>query len=271
MKYNTNVLSIAGSDSSAGAGIQADLKTITSLSAFGLTVITLITAQNTTGVQNVFSLPLDIIEQQIDSIFSDIVVHSVKIGALYNSEIIQIVEKKLIEYKAKNIVLDPVIFSKNMSLLLQQEAVNTMKKLLLPLATILTPNIPEAEILSGMKIVSRNDMVNVGLNILSFGCNAVLIKGGHLEIDEYCIDCLVYKGNDGIHDVLFFDNKRIKTKNTHGTGCTLSAAIATFLGQGNDIKNSISKAKQYISKAINGAIEHKLGKGCGPVDHFYKT
>jgi hydroxymethylpyrimidine/phosphomethylpyrimidine kinase len=265
MNNKSTILSIAGSDSSAGAGIQADLKTISSLGGYGLTVITLITAQNTQGVQDVYPLPLSIIEQQIDSVFSDIKVDSVKLGALYNDVIIKLVARKLAQYNVKNIVLDPVIFSKNMSALLKEDAIFELKETLIPMSIIVTPNIPEAEVLTNIPIKNKTDMEQASLKLLSLGCQSVLIKGGHLNIEDKAIDCLILNKND----ITFLENKKIDTQNTHGTGCTLSSAIATFLAKNFSIKSSVEKAKNYISLAIEAAKSQKIGHGHGPVEHFF--
>lgn len=270
MKYRHKILTIAGSDSSAGAGIQADLKTISSLGSYGLTVITMVTAQNTQGVQNIHPMSSDIVDQQIDSVFSDIRVDAVKLGALYDSTIIGAVVDKLKCYDAANIVLDPVMFSKNLSKLLKDDAVEAMKMHLIPICRMITPNISEAESLTDMKISNKQNMEEAGRRILELGCQSVLIKGGHLNLDDKAVDCLILKNEKAEIEIEYFESDRVDTKNTHGTGCSLSSAIATFLGQGCTIKEAVSKAKKYITLAIESAKTHKLGEGFGPVDHFFE-
>ena len=264
-----NILTIAGSDSSAGAGIQADMKTISALGSYALTVITIVTAQNTQGVQSIYPMSVEAVISQLDSVFSDIDVHSVKLGALYDDKIIESVSERLKHYSVQNIVCDPVMFSKNSSALLKEESLYSMKNNLIPLCKIITPNISEAEILSGVKILNTDDMESAGRIILNLGCKSVLVKGGHLDIGGKSIDCLIFRDRENEINIEYFESHRINTINTHGTGCTLSSAIATFLGQGLGLKESILRAKRYITFAIESAKNQKLGKGIGPVNHFF--
>lgn len=257
------VLTIAGSDSSGGAGIQADLKTFTMHNTFGMSVITAITAQNTTGVRSIQNINKEIIEDQIDAVFEDIYPKAVKIGMVSNAEIIKVIAKKLRKYEAQNIVLDTVMVSTSGHTLLEKEARETLRDELLPLASIITPNLPEAEILCGFEITNEDEMRKACEEISTYYKGYILIKGGHLETGEKATDIL-YK--DGKYEV--FENDFIDNKNTHGTGCTLSSAIAANLALGKDIGESVKLAKDYVYKAILSRID--LGKGKGPIDHMYK-
>ncbi|QGU94750.1 bifunctional hydroxymethylpyrimidine kinase/phosphomethylpyrimidine kinase [Clostridium bovifaecis] len=252
------VLTIAGSDSCGGAGIQADLKTMSALGVYGMSVICAVTAQNTQGVTAVQEISKEIVEAQMRAIFDDIEVDAVKIGMVSNSEIISTIKNILLEYKIKNIVLDPVMISKSGYYLLKPEAIHELKNLI-SISDIVTPNIPEAEELTGIKITSEEDMKKAALEINSYGVKNILVKGGH-------------RCNDST-DVLYFDNKflsiegtRIETKNTHGTGCTLSSAIASFLAKGHSIDEAVKLSKDYISMAIKNSFS--IGHGVGPVGHF---
>lgn len=255
-----NVLTIAGSDSSGGAGIQADLKTFSAHGVFGMSVITAITAQNTQGVFGVQDISVDMIEKQIDAIFDDIRVDALKIGMVSQIETIKAISGKLKQYSPENIVLDPVMISKSGYDLLVPEAKETLIRELLPLATIATPNIPEAEVISGMSINSLKQMEEAAIKIHSLGAKNVLIKGGHMEDDATDV---LYNGSKFI----YFKSERINTKNTHGTGCTLSSAIASNLAKGFTIEESVANAKDYITTAIKHSLS--LGKGVGPTNHFY--
>ncbi|MBS4534905.1 bifunctional hydroxymethylpyrimidine kinase/phosphomethylpyrimidine kinase [Clostridium sp. D2Q-14] len=256
-----NVLTIAGSDSSGGAGIQADLKTFSAHGVFGMSVITAVTAQNTQGVFDVEDISVDIIKKQIDAIFDDIEVDALKIGMVSQIDTIEAIASKLRKYKPANIVLDPVMISKSGYDLLIPEAKGTLIKELLPLSTIVTPNIPEAEVISRMDINSLEEMKKAAMKIYELGARNVLIKGGHREGDT-AIDIL-YNGKDFID----FKSERINTKNTHGTGCTLSSAIASNLARNFNIEDSVLNAKKYITIAIKTSFS--LGKGVGPTNHFY--
>ncbi|AWI03299.1 bifunctional hydroxymethylpyrimidine kinase/phosphomethylpyrimidine kinase [Clostridium drakei] len=252
------VLTIAGSDSCGGAGIQADLKTMSALGVYGMSVIAAITAQNTVGVQDVMDVTDEMIEAQITSIFTDIDVDSVKIGMVSNNKTIEVIKKLLLKFKAKNIVLDPVMVSKSGYFLLKPEAQEAIKELV-AISDLVTPNIPEAEVLTNMKIENENDMKNAAVKIKELGVKNVLIKGGHRCNDAN--DILLC--NDGFVNL---EGHRINTKNTHGTGCTLSSAIASYLAKGYSIKQAVTLSKEYITKAIENSFS--IGHGVGPVGHF---
>lgn len=253
-------LTIAGSDSSGGAGIQADLKAMTMNGVFAMSAITALTAQNTTGVQGIFEVIPDFLGMQIDSVFTDIRPDAVKIGMVSSDKLISVIAEKLLFYKAANIVVDPVMVSTSGSKLICDNAIDTLKKELLPLAALVTPNIPEAEVLSDMTIHTSEDMIKAAEYISnSFGC-AVLLKGGHSLNDA---NDLLYSDNK----YEWFYGKRIDNPNTHGTGCTLSSAIAANLAKGHDLKTSVKKAKDYISGALGAMLD--LGKGSGPMNHAF--
>lgn len=252
------VLTIAGSDSSGGAGIQADLKTMSAIGVYGMSVITAVTAQNTVGVQAVMDVNPEIVEAQIRAVFDDIEVDAVKIGMVSNSYNISVIQKLLVEYGAKNVVLDPVMISKSGYFLLKLEAKQTMKNMI-EIVDVITPNIPEAEVLSGIKIKNKNDMKEAAFKIKELGARNVLIKGGHRYDDAD--DILLYNDN-----ILNFKGCRINTKNTHGTGCTLSSAIASYLAKGYKLDKAVRLSKDYIIKAIKNSFD--IGKGVGPVGHF---
>ena len=255
------ILTIAGSDSGGGAGIQADIKSIHANGGFAISAITSVTAQNTCEVTSAFDLPIEIIEAQIDTVFADFEISAVKTGMLSNAEIVQAVAKKLGQYSPKNIVVDPVMISKSGFPLLQEPAIETIISSLIPLATILTPNVHEAQLLSNMTIQNVTEAKAAAKKIHQIGCHGVLIKGGHME-DETSVDVLFSENK-----FQFFESERINTKNTHGTGCTYSAAIATQLGLGKSLSSSIESAKDYITNAIRHSLE--IGHGHGPTNHFY--
>ncbi|MHC6180608.1 bifunctional hydroxymethylpyrimidine kinase/phosphomethylpyrimidine kinase [Clostridium sp. JNZ X4-2] len=252
------VLTIAGSDSSGGAGIQADLKTMSALGVYGMSVITAVTAQNTVGVQDVLDISPEIVEAQIRSIFDDIKVDAVKIGMASNSKTISVIKKLLIEYKAKNIVLDPVMISKSGYFLLKPEAETAIKDMV-NIADIVTPNIPEAEILTGLKINNESEMEEAAFKIKESGAKNVFVKGGHRCNDAN--DILLYNNK-----ILTLKGHRINTKNTHGTGCTISSAIASYLAKDYTMDRAVDLSKQYITKAIENSFP--IGSGVGPVGHF---
>lgn len=254
------VLTIAGSDSSGGAGIQADIKTITAHKLYAMSAITALTAQNTTGVYGVMDASGDFVKKQLDCIFTDIVPDAVKIGMVSSLDIIDAIASKLKEYKASNIVVDPVMVATSGSSLISDEAKEALTEKLLPLGSIITPNIPEAEVLSGVKITDEDSMITAAKTISSKIPGAVLIKGGHY--DDNANDLLY--DND---DIFWFKGERIDTNNTHGTGCTLSSAIACNLAMGFSKAESIKNAKDYITGALKDGLD--LGKGCGPLNHMY--
>jgi hydroxymethylpyrimidine/phosphomethylpyrimidine kinase len=254
-------LSIAGSDCSGGAGIQADIKTMTMNGVYAMSAITALTAQNTMGVFAISETTPEFLKGQIDAVFEDIYPDSVKIGMVSSSELISVIAEKLKFYKAKNIVVDPVMVATSGSELMKTDAVQTLIEKLLPIATVVTPNIPEAEVLSGEKIQSKEDMMNVAKSIGDkFGC-AVLLKGGHSINDAN--DLLYSNGT-----LKWFEGKRINNPNTHGTGCTLSSAIASYLAKGYSLDESIRNAKDYISGALSAMLD--LGRDSGPMNHAFK-
>lgn len=254
-------LTIAGSDSSGGAGIQADLKTMTALGVYGMSAITALTAQNTTGVQSIFEVTPKFLEDELDSIFTDIFPDSVKIGMVSNADLIRVISKKLREYNAKNIVVDPVMVSTSGSKLMEDGAKDTLLSELFKVADIITPNIPEAEALTGQSIKSKDDMVEAAKKIGEFFEGYILLKGGHSTDDA---DDLLYKNSEKI----WIKGERIKNPNTHGTGCTLSSAIASYLAMGHDVPESVYLAKEFITGAISAKLD--LGKGRGPLNHMWK-
>ncbi|ERJ11859.1 bifunctional hydroxymethylpyrimidine kinase/phosphomethylpyrimidine kinase [Haloplasma contractile] len=255
------LLTIAGSDSSGGAGIQADLKTFSAHEVFGMSVITAVTAQNTQGVFAVQDIDPGIIKKQIEAIYDDILVSAVKIGMVSQVETIKTIADTLKHYNEQNIVLDPVMISKSGYDLLQPDAKEALIEHLIPLARVITPNIPEAEVITGRSIKTVVEMKEAAKMIFEMGPSYVLVKGGHLE-EEDSTD-LLYDGTD----FYFYTSKRVPTKNTHGTGCTLSSAIAANLGKGQEIRDAIKNAKDYIQMAIEHSFS--IGKGVGPVHHFH--
>ncbi len=254
------VLTIAGSDCSGGAGIQADIKTITAHRMYAMSVITALTAQNTTGVYGVLEATPEFVGSQLDCVFEDIRPDAVKIGMVSNIEIIKVISEKLKEYKAENIVVDPVMVSTSGGKLLRDNAVDALITYLFPIAAVITPNIPEAETLTGFSITCREDMQKAAKKIMEFGCKSVLVKGGHLE--ESADDLLCTEGK-----FYWFEAPKIENPNTHGTGCTLSSAIACNLALGLTLPESIRNAKEYITGALKAGLN--LGKGRGPLNHCF--
>lgn len=253
-------LTIAGSDSCGGAGIQADIKTMTTNGVYAMSVVTALTAQNTTGVSGIFEVTSDFLEKQIRAVFEDIKPDAVKIGMVSSSDLIKTIAENLKKYHAKNIVLDPVMVATSGAKLIGDDAIATLQEYLIPLATVITPNIPEAEVLSGMRITTEEEMIEAAKFISGkFHC-AVLLKGGHSINDA---NDLLY--SDGKYQ--WFYGKRINNPNTHGTGCTLSSAIASNMAKGKSLEQSVEKAKEYISGALNAMLD--LGKGSGPMNHAF--
>ena len=253
-------LSIAGSDCSGGAGIQADIKTMTMNGVYAMSAITAMTAQNTTGVRAIQESTPDFLKQQIDAVFEDIYPDAVKIGMVASSELIRVIAERLRYYDAKNVVVDPVMVASAGSSLIKQEAVQTLIQELLPISTLVTPNIPEAQVLSGMSIQNKEDMIAAAKQIGDQYHCAVLLKGGHSINDA---NDLLYA--DGA--LVWFEGKRIDNPNTHGTGCTLSSAIASNLAKGYTLAESVQKAKDYVSGALAAMLD--LGKGSGPMNHAF--
>ena len=259
MKMKT-ALTIAGSDCSGGAGIQADLKTMTMNGVYAMSAITALTAQNTTGVRAIQESTPDFLKQQLDAIFEDIYPDAVKIGMVASSELIRVIADRLRHYEAKNIVVDPVMVATSGSALMKNDAVQTLTEELLPISTLVTPNIPEAQVLSGLKIESKEDMVNAVKHIGDNYHCAVLLKGGHSINDANDLLC----ANGELH---WFEGERIDNPNTHGTGCTLSSAIASNLAKGYTLAESVQRAKDYISGALAAMLD--LGQGSGPMNHAF--
>lgn len=254
-------LTIAGSDCSGGAGIQADLKTMSALGVFGMSVVVSVVAENTARVVSAFDVPQNIIADQIDAVFEDIAVDAVKVGMLSSPACMQTVAEKLAEYAPAHTVIDPVMYAKNGCPLMAEGSIDTFAKIILPLASLITPNVPEAEKLTGTEIKNVADMKKAAEKIASAGAKAVLVKGGHITGDA--VDVFF----DGA-EFTEYKKPRIDTKNTHGTGCTLSSAIASYLALGEKLPDAVKKAKEYVTGAIENALD--IGKGCGPTDHFWR-
>jgi len=260
LQAKSRVLIIAGSDSSGGAGIQADIKTITALGSYAMTAVTAVTAQDTKGVKKITPISTKNVQKQITMVLDDIGSDAVKIGMLHNSSIVKCVYSILKKYKLKNIVLDPVMVAKGGAKLINNSSIVYLKKLLLPLSNIITPNIPEAEILTGYSISNKEDMIKAAKKILNMGSKNVLLKGGHLK-NKMIFDILASKKG-----IRIFSKKKIKTKNTHGTGCTLSSALATCLSQKKNVLKSCKISLKYVDQAIVSAPGY--GKGFGPLNHL---
>lgn len=259
------VLTIAGSDSGGGAGIQADIKTISAMGCYASSAITAVTVQNTLGVQAVHPIPLDILEGQIDAILSDIGADAIKIGMLHTSKVVNLVAEMIEKYGIRNVVLDPVMVSTSGHKLIEDDAIESIKNRLIPLSRVITPNIPEAEILSGCKISSEQDFEQIAKKLSFNKSVSVLLKAGHLDND-----CLVdYFYNVEDNTITLLPSKRVKTRNTHGTGCTLSSAFASALARGEDLTLAAKSAKKYIEQAIEFGAEYEIGHGHGPVNHGF--
>lgn len=259
-------LSIAGFDGSGGAGIQADLKVFSAFGCYGMTVLTALPVQNTTGVKKCYPLPLESIEEQLEAIFEDIIPDAIKIGMLFSSEVIELVSESLLKYATKiPIVVDPVMVAKSGDNLLLPEAIKSIKEKIIPVSTIITPNLLEAKELAGIEVRTKEEMLTIAKELLKFGSKSVLLKGGHLKDSNESCDLLITANSN----YEWFSYPRIETKNTHGTGCTLSSAIASCLALGLDLFDSCRIAKKYINKALKAAQRRHIGKGIGPVHHFY--
>ena len=265
-KYH-RVLTIAGSDSGGGAGIQADLKTFSALGCYGMSVITALTAQNTIGVSAIHAVPPDFAAEQLEAVFNDIGADAVKIGMLYSAELIETVARQLEKHHAENVVLDPVMIAKSGDKLLMDEAIEAIKQYLMPIAAVTTPNLPEASTLLNHRISNLEDMREAAREIARYGSRSILIKGGHLDDDNNSIDLLFIGPEDRF---IMLKGERITTRNTHGTGCTLSSAIASFLARGLPLEEAVRSAKEYITGALLAGTEYEIGKGHGPVHHFFK-
>ncbi|WP_022666786.1 bifunctional hydroxymethylpyrimidine kinase/phosphomethylpyrimidine kinase [Desulfospira joergensenii] len=265
MKTYFRALTIAGSDSGGGAGIQADLKTFSALGVFGMSAITALTAQNTRVVTGIFPAPPEFIARQIDTVLEDIGTDGVKIGMLHSPEVIEAVADRLAHWKCTNIVLDPVMISKSGDKLLLDNAIQALKTKLIPLADIITPNLPEASVLLGRDVTGYRDMEEAVRDLAALGCPNVLLKGGHLEEEK--IRDLLFQARSGTLTEL--PAQRIHTPNSHGTGCTLSSAVCAFLARGMDLETAVKNANTYIHGALKAGAGYKIGKGHGPVKHFY--
>ena len=263
-KYKVpTVLSIAGFDGSGGAGIQADTKTISSLGCYAMNVLTALPVQNTQGVKNIFDIPVEAVKEQLDCLFEDIYPDSIKIGMVHNSKLVQTISDFLKDYKG-SIVFDPVMVSTSGHRLIQEETIAAIKELLFPIAHIITPNLDEVSVLVGREISTVHAMEEVADEILSLGCNAALLKGGHLQSD--ILTSILIQKNQAAQ---YFESKRVQTKNTHGSGCSLSSAIASFLARGYHLEQSTENALMYINSAIKGSKDLVIGKGNGPLNHFF--
>lgn len=259
------VLTIAGSDSGGGAGIQADIKTISAMGCFATSAITAVTVQNTLGVKAVHPIPLDILEGQIDAVLSDIGTDAIKIGMLYSLEVVNIVANMIEKYQVKNIVVDPVMVSTSGYRLIEENAIEVIKNRLIPLSRVITPNIPEAEILADCKISSEQDFDKVARRLSGNSGVSVLLKAGHLYGD-YLVDYF-YNAENGTTTML--PSKRVETQNTHGTGCTLSSAFAAALAKEDDLTLAVKYAKKYVEQAIIYGADFKIGGGYGPINHGF--
>lgn len=254
-------MTIAGSDSGGGAGIQADLKTFAALGVYGTSVVTAITAQNTVGVTGVHPVPVEMVIAQIEAVVTDIGVDAVKTGMLFSGETIEAVAREMAHFKVARLVVDPVMVAKSGDRLLREDAVEALRHSLLPLATVVTPNVPEAETLAGMKIESTEDARRAAKIIIGAGAQAVVVKGGHLPGNP--VD-LFY---DGV-EYREFDGPRIETRNTHGTGCTFASAIAASLARGAEVVEAVEAAKEYVTEALRSSLD--VGQGHGPLNHFHR-
>jgi hydroxymethylpyrimidine/phosphomethylpyrimidine kinase len=265
MKTYFRALTIAGSDSGGGAGIQADLKTFSALGCFGMSVITALTAQNTREVAGIFPIPPLFIGQQMDAVLADIGTDAVKIGMLHSPEVIFTVARHLEKWQCPHVVLDPVMVAKSGDKLLREEAVEALKTTLIPMAAIITPNLPEASVLLGRKVADRSDMAGAAKDLADLGCPHVLLKGGHLS-GAGSGDLLFSAGTGKL---LELPGDRIQTANSHGTGCTLSSAVCAGLAKGLDIPGAVKAAKAYITGSLAAGAGFSLGQGHGPVHHFF--
>ena len=263
--YN-RVLTIAGSDSGGGAGIQADIKAISAMGCYATSAITAVTVQNTIGVQAVHPIPLDILEGQIDAVLSDIGADAVKIGMLYSAEVVTLVARMIEKYGIRNLVLDPVMVSTSGHRLIEETAIEVIKEKLMPLTRVLTPNVPEAEMFIGRTISGKEDIPEVARELAEKYGISVFLKAGHLTGDT--LTDYFHNAEDGSTTLL--PSKRVYTQNTHGTGCTLSSAIAAALAKGEDLSTAAKSAKSYLEQAIISGAEYEIGHGHGPVNHFWR-
>lgn len=268
-RYN-RALTIAGSDSSGGAGVQADLKTFSALGCYGLSAITALTAQNTQGVRGIQEIPAAFVSLQIRTVLEDVGADVIKIGMLFNSEIIREVAECLQSFTIPCVVVDPVMVAKGGDRLLREDAMQSLRDRLIPMATVLTPNLAEAEALLGRSIKTHDEMGQAAKELCRLGAKATVVKGGNLA-GKSSDDCLCVQDKDGREIVHWLEQPRIETANVHGTGCTFSSAIAAYLAKGYEIEDAVRQAKSYVTEALQAGAEYKLGQGKGPVKHFYKT
>lgn len=259
------VLTIAGSDCSGGAGIQADIKTISALGAYAASAITAITVQNTCGVTGIHPVPPLYVKGQIDAVMTDIRPDAIKIGMINDVEIVKVIADSIKEYNPRFVVFDPVMVSTSGCKLIEDSAIEAITSMLIPLSTVITPNLSEAMVLTGKNLSGVESMTAAGKELLGMGCGSVLIKGGHLEGDDMC-DVLCSAGEEKTY---IFKAGKIDSKNTHGTGCTLSSAIATLLALGHELPEAVAKAKDYVYKGIESGKDIHIGEGHGPLNHFH--
>lgn len=263
-KYHT-VLTIAGSDCSGGAGIQADIKTISALGCYAASAITAVTVQNTCGVSAIHPIPAEYVKSQIEAVMTDIKPEAVKIGMINDVEIVRAIASSIKTYRPKFVVFDPVMVSTSGCKLIEDKAIEAIKNELIPLSTIITPNLKEAIVLTGDNISHAGSMIKAGRKILNYGCHSVLVKGGHLDGDDMC-DVLCINGDSNPYT---FTVRKIDSHNTHGTGCTLSSAIATNLALGYTLQEAVNRAKEYVYKGILTGKDIHIGNGHGPLNHFH--
>lgn len=263
-KYHT-VLTIAGSDCSGGAGIQADIKTISALGCYAASAITAVTVQNTCGVSAIHPIPAEYVKSQIEAVMTDIKPEAVKIGMINDVEIVRAIASCIKTYRPKFVVFDPVLVSTSGCKLIEDKAIEAIKNELIPLSTIITPNLKEAIVLTGDNISHAGSMIEAGRKILNYGCHSVLVKGGHLDGDDMC-DVLCINGDSNPYT---FTARKIDSHNTHGTGCTLSSAIATNLALGYTLQEAVNRAKEYVYKGILTGKDIHIGNGHGPLNHFH--
>jgi hydroxymethylpyrimidine/phosphomethylpyrimidine kinase len=266
LKQYCKVLTIAGSDSGGGAGIQADLKTFSAIGCYGMSVITALTAQNTQGVKAIHAVPPAFAVEQIEAVLSDIGADAIKIGMLYSAELIETVAQALKKHGARKIVLDPVMVAQSGDKLLQDDAIEAIKTHLMPLADVVTPNIPEAAVLCGMQLTQWSDIQSAAETLAQYGSRSILIKGGHG--DERKSTDLLFLAGEG--RFVSLETDRIETRNNHGTGCTLSSAIASYMAKGSDVEEAVQKAKTFMNHSIAAGAAYVIGHGHGPVHHFFK-
>ena len=266
LRQYCKVLTIAGSDSGGGAGIQADLKTFSAIGCYGMSVITALTAQNTQGVNAIHAVPPAFAVEQIEAVLSDIGADAIKIGMLYSAELIEAVAQALKKQGSQKIVLDPVMVAQSGDKLLQDDAIEAIKENLMPLADVVTPNIPEASVLTGRSLNRREDIESAAETLAKYGSRSILIKGGHGD-ERKSTDLLFLAGENRF---VSLEADRIETRNNHGTGCTLSSAIASYMAKGNDVEKSVQMAKEFMNHAIAAGAAYRIGHGHGPVHHFFQ-